>query len=74
MPDLALADHKTCTLCPLHVSRLNVVPGFGDPSSPLVFVGEAPDADEDMAGLPWVGQSGLLLRSLVDAMPLTSSD
>lgn len=72
--DLALPNHRACSACQLQQTRTNVVPGYGDPASPLVFVGEAPGADEDLAGKPFIGASGRLLRSVIDAMPLMQSD
>jgi DNA polymerase len=55
----------TCTRCSLHESRTQVVFGVGDPTSRLVFVGEAPGRDEDLKGEPFVGRSGQLLDQLV---------
>ena len=54
-----------CTRCPLSVARTQVVFGVGDPSADLMFVGEAPGRDEDLAGEPFVGRSGKLLDRLV---------
>ena len=67
MPDLAEieASCKDCTRCPLSETRTQVVFGRGDPQSDLVFVGEAPGADEDAQGFPFVGRSGKLLDKLV---------
>jgi len=56
---------KDCTLCPLAATRTQVVFGRGDPDADLVFVGEAPGADEDAQGFPFVGRSGQLLDRLV---------
>jgi uracil-DNA glycosylase len=56
---------KDCTRCPLAASRTQVVFGRGDPGADLVFVGEAPGADEDAQGHPFVGRSGKLLDRLV---------
>lgn len=52
-----------CTACALHESRRSAVPWSGRPS-PIMLVGEAPGADEDRAGEPFVGRSGTLLRHL----------
>ena len=67
MPDLAelAAACKDCTKCPLASTRTQVVFGRGDPDADLVFVGEAPGAEEDAQGLPFVGRSGQLLDRLV---------
>ena len=56
---------RGCTLCELHKSRKNAVPGEGDPESPVMFVGEAPGYDEDRRGRPFVGKSGRLLRQKI---------
>jgi DNA polymerase len=56
---------KDCTTCPLAATRTQVVFGRGDPGADLVFVGEAPGADEDAQGFPFVGRSGQLLDKLV---------
>ena len=56
---------KDCTKCPLAATRTQVVFGRGDPDADLVFVGEAPGADEDAQGYPFVGRSGQLLDKLV---------
>lgn len=67
MPALAELEVacKDCTRCPLAATRTQVVFGRGDPDADLVFVGEAPGADEDAQGLPFVGRSGKLLDRLV---------
>lgn len=74
MATLGLPNHSSCTACKLHTTRVQVVPGYGDPTASLVFVGEAPGAEEDLAGRPFVGASGKLLRSVIDAMPLMNSE
>lgn len=51
-----------CTLCPLYATARNLVFADGDPNPGFVVVGEAPGADEDAQGLPFVGRSGQLLR------------
>lgn len=60
-----------CRACPLHKTRKNVVFGDGDPHAKLVFVGEAPGYDEDLQGLPFVGQAGKLLTKMIEAMGLS---
>src|SRR6185369_94714 len=52
---------KTCTKCPLHEARTKAVFGAGDANADLMFVGEAPGAEEDRQGLPFVGRAGQLL-------------
>jgi len=61
---------KHCTKCPLHRTRTNTVFGTGDPAARLVFVGEAPGADEDAQGEPFVGRAGKLLDRMIAAMGL----
>jgi uracil-DNA glycosylase family 4 len=54
-----------CTKCPLAEGRTQVVFGVGDPEASLLFVGEAPGHQEDLAGEPFVGRSGQLLDRLM---------
>ncbi len=68
--DAALA----CTKCPLAETRTQVVFGVGDPHAALVFVGEAPGADEDRTGEPFVGRAGQLLTRLIEGIGLTRDD
>ena len=61
-----LSEHlRGCTRCPLSEGRTTVVVGAGDPDADLLFVGEAPGANEDRTGLPFVGQAGKLLDELL---------
>jgi uracil-DNA glycosylase family 4 len=61
-----------CVKCPnLAASRKNVVWGVGDIHSPIMFVGEAPGADEDEQGEPFVGRAGQLLTKIIEAMGFT---
>ncbi|MBN9693382.1 MAG: uracil-DNA glycosylase [Verrucomicrobia bacterium] len=63
-----------CVKCPnLVSSRKNVVFGVGDPQARLMFVGEAPGADEDAQGEPFVGLAGELLTKIITAMGLSRS-
>jgi DNA polymerase len=66
----ALRDRAmVCVKCPnLATSRKNVVWGVGDINSPIMFVGEAPGADEDEQGEPFVGRAGQLLSKIIEAM------
>ena len=58
-----------CTKCPHLVAfRHSVVFGVGDPEAELMFVGEAPGADEDMRGEPFVGRAGELLNRIIETM------
>ena len=63
-----------CRRCPLAASRKNLVFGEGNPQAELVFVGEAPGADEDAQGRPFVGRAGQLLTRIIEAMKLRRSD
>jgi uracil-DNA glycosylase family 4 len=56
---------STCTLCPLSKGRTQVVFGVGSPGADLLFVGEGPGREEDLAGEPFVGRSGKLLDRLM---------
>lgn len=62
---------KNCTKCGLATTRKNTVFGQGDPAARLVFVGEAPGADEDQQGVAFVGAAGQLLTRMIAAMGLT---
>jgi DNA polymerase len=64
-----------CALCPNLVrSRTQVVFGVGNPEAELMFVGEAPGADEDLAGEPFVGKAGQLLTKIIETMGFARSD
>jgi uracil-DNA glycosylase family 4 len=67
-------EMKTCQLCPLGKTRRKLVFGDGNPSARIVFVGEAPGADEDEQGLPFVGRAGQLLTKIIEAMGLKRKD
>src|SRR5271156_6287565 len=56
---------STCTLCALAKGRTQVVFGVGSPTADLLFVGEGPGREEDLAGEPFVGRSGKLLDRLM---------
>ena len=63
-----------CTRCKLHPHRTQIVFGVGDPQADLVFVGEAPGADEDAQGEPFVGRAGQLLTRMIEAIGLKRED
>lgn len=63
-------DVAACTACKLCATRNKVVPGVGDPNADWLFVGEAPGADEDARGEPFVGQAGRLLDNMLGALGL----
>lgn len=86
LPDLAPGDPsdsleriitevRACCKCGLAAERTNTVPGEGAPQARLVFVGEAPGADEDRLGRPFVGRAGGLLTDIIEkGMKLTRAD
>jgi uracil-DNA glycosylase len=64
-----------CTKCPhLARSRTQTVFGVGNPDAELMFIGEAPGADEDARGEPFVGRAGQLLTKIIGAMGFTRDD
>ena len=63
-----------CQRCKLAGKRTNIVFGVGNPDAALVFVGEAPGADEDRTGEPFVGAAGQLLTKMIEAMGLGRQD
>jgi len=63
-----------CCRCGLGKSRSHAVAGEGNPNADLVFVGEAPGADEDAQGRPFVGKAGQLLNKMIVAMGLRRED
>jgi DNA polymerase len=63
-----------CRRCSLSQSRTNLVFGEGNSDARLVFVGEAPGADEDAQGRPFVGRAGQLLTRIISAMELSRKD
>ena len=69
LADIA-AEVTACTRCPLAETRTNSVPGNGDPTSPYLFVGEAPGFNEDAQGLPFVGNAGNVLNRLIEGIGL----
>jgi uracil-DNA glycosylase family 4 len=64
-----------CSRCKLHtLGRKQVVFGVGNPNADLMFVGEAPGADEDEQGEPFVGRAGQLLTKIIEAIGLERDD
>jgi len=63
-----------CTACPLGSTRQKFVFGAGNADAGIVFVGEAPGAEEDRLGVPFVGNAGKLLTKIIEAMGLTRDD
>src|SRR5688500_11136705 len=68
-------DLGDCTRCKLHtLGRKQIVFGVGNPNADLMFVGEAPGADEDIQGEPFVGRAGQLLTKIIEAIGMTRQD
>jgi uracil-DNA glycosylase len=67
-------EARGCTRCPLHQTRTTVVFGAGNADADLMFIGEAPGANEDRMGLPFVGQAGKLLDKLLGEIELDRKD
>jgi DNA polymerase len=68
-------DLGDCTRCVLHKQgRKQIVFGVGNPKADLMFIGEAPGADEDQQGEPFVGRAGQLLNNMIKAMGLQRED
>src|SRR5262249_19704317 len=68
-------DIGDCTRCRLHKQgRKQIVFGVGNPKADLMFIGEAPGADEDQQGEPFVGRAGQLLNNMIKAMGLRRED
>lgn len=65
---------EECKKCVLHKRRTNLVFGSGGPRAALMFVGEAPGADEDLQGLPFVGRAGQLLTKMIEAINMKRED
>jgi uracil-DNA glycosylase len=72
--DAIRSDINDCQRCKLAPSRKNLVFGSGNPKAKLMFVGEAPGADEDEQGLPFVGRAGQLLTRIIEAIELRRED
>jgi len=68
-------DLGDCVRCRLHTQgRKQIVFGVGNPNAELMFIGEAPGADEDQQGEPFVGRAGQLLNNMIKAMGLRRDD
>lgn len=65
---------QSCQRCPLHETRTKAVFGAGDANADLMFVGEAPGAEEDRSGLPFVGRAGQLLNQMLEEIGLVRDD
>ncbi len=67
-------DLGDCQRCKLWSTRTNIVFGEGNPKAELMFVGEAPGADEDASGRPFVGRAGQLLTKMIEAIDMKRED
>ncbi len=67
-------DLGDCRRCRLHKGRKHIVFGMGNPQAQLVLVGEGPGYEEDLHGLPFVGQAGQLLTKILKAIHLERED
>ncbi len=65
---------QVCEKCPLHETRTKAVFGAGDADADLMFVGEAPGAEEDRQGLPFVGRAGQLLNQMLEGIGLSRQE
>ncbi|MGC8734227.1 MAG: uracil-DNA glycosylase [bacterium] len=65
---------KECRLCNLSQTRTNAVPGSGNYQAKLMIIGEAPGRNEDLQGLPFVGQAGKLLEQMLNEINLKRED
>jgi DNA polymerase len=68
------SEARNCCQCGLGSTRTNAVPGEGNPDARIMFIGEAPGADEDAQGRPFVGRAGQLLDKVIVACGLKRSD
>jgi len=65
---------RECTACPLHLTRIQAVPGYGPVTARVMAVGEAPGENEDREGRPFVGAAGRLLTGLLESAGLDRRD
>jgi len=65
---------KNCTKCSLAKTRTNLVFGAGNPDAEIMIIGEAPGADEDIQGKPFVGRAGQLLTDILKAIEFSRDD
>ena len=65
---------EACELCALHKTRKNTVFGAGNKSADVLFVGEAPGAEEDRRGAPFVGRAGQLLDAMIHSIGMKRED
>lgn len=67
-------DIGNCTRCPLHEGRTKIVHSQGNLNADLMFIGEAPGANEDAEGVPFVGRAGQLLNKIIESIGMKRED
>lgn len=72
--DKVAVEVSECQRCPLHATRIKAVPGVGNLQAEWMFIGEAPEENEDQQGLPFVGRPGQLLDAMIAALRMQRSD
>ncbi len=73
--DALAKEYKDCPECPLaKLGQTNMVFGTGNPDAKLMFIGEAPGKEEDLAGEPFVGRAGKLLTKIIQEMGLSRQE
>lgn len=72
--ELLEREIRACRRCRLCEQRSQAVPGEGSPTSPILFVGEGPGAEEDKQGRPFVGPAGQLLDRMLNAAGLSRGE
>ena len=72
--DEVMQKAHACVACGLHKTRTNVVFGVGNKKAEILLVGEAPGANEDLQGEPFVGRAGMLLNAMLKAIGLKRED
>lgn len=74
LENLRKVELGICVRCKLHSGRKTIVFGEGNPQADLMLVGEAPGADEDIQGRPFVGRAGQLLMQMIQAIDFSRND
>lgn len=74
LTELQQKEIGDCTRCKLHRGRKTIVFGEGNPNADLMLIGEAPGADEDIQGRPFVGRAGQLLMQMIKAIDFERKD
>ena len=64
-------DMENCKKCRLCKGRINVIVGDGTPCAPVMLIGEAPGAQEEITGIPFIGRSGKLLMQMLDEIGIS---